>query len=70
MAIRIQPVILSGGSGTRLWPLSREAYPKPLLRLLGDYSLLQETALRLEGLATEGDPLARRKQHQPPSPDR
>jgi len=58
MAIRIQPVILSGGSGTRLWPLSREAYPKPLLRLLGDHSLLQETALRLEGLAAEGDPLA------------
>src|SRR5258705_13430831 len=56
MAISIQPVILSGGSGTRLWPLSREAYPKPLLRLLGPRSLLQETALRLEGL--DGDPRA------------
>src|SRR5258706_3997550 len=56
MAISIQPVILSGGSGTRLWPLSRGAYPKPLLRPLGPRSLLQETALRLEGL--DGDPRA------------
>ena len=37
----LQPVLLSGGSGTRLWPLSREHYPKPLLRLLGAHSLLQ-----------------------------
>ena len=48
-AIEIQPVILSGGSGTRLWPLSREAFPKPLLRLLGEHSLLQQTALRVDG---------------------
>jgi mannose-1-phosphate guanylyltransferase/mannose-6-phosphate isomerase len=48
-AIEIQPVILSGGSGTRLWPLSREAYPKPLLRLFGEHSLLQQTALRVDG---------------------
>lgn len=48
-AIEIQPVILSGGSGTRLWPLSREAHPKPLLRLFGERSLLQQTALRAEG---------------------
>jgi mannose-1-phosphate guanylyltransferase/mannose-6-phosphate isomerase len=47
-AIDIQPVILSGGSGTRLWPLSREDHPKPLLRLFGERSLLQETALRVE----------------------
>jgi len=50
-AIEIQPVILSGGSGTRLWPLSREAYPKPLLRLFGEHSLLQQTALRVDGPA-------------------
>ena len=45
----IQPVILSGGSGTRLWPLSREDHPKPLLRLFGEHSLLQQTALRVDG---------------------
>ena len=44
------PVILSGGSGTRLWPLSRETYPKQLLALTGTATLLQETALRLGGL--------------------
>lgn len=46
----ILPVILSGGSGTRLWPLSRELYPKQLLPLTGDRTMLQETALRLKGL--------------------
>jgi mannose-1-phosphate guanylyltransferase/mannose-6-phosphate isomerase len=47
--VEIQPVILSGGSGTRLWPLSREDHPKPLLRLFGEHSLLQQTALRVDG---------------------
>ncbi len=46
----IQPVIIAGGSGTRLWPLSREHYPKQFLRLYSKYSLLQETILRLQGL--------------------
>ena len=46
----ITPVILSGGSGTRLWPLSREAHPKQFLPILGEHSLLQATALRLQGL--------------------
>ncbi|MCK9987702.1 MAG: mannose-1-phosphate guanylyltransferase / mannose-6-phosphate isomerase [Azoarcus sp.] len=45
----ITPVILSGGSGTRLWPLSREMQPKQLLALTGDRTMLQETALRLDG---------------------
>lgn len=45
------PVVLSGGSGTRLWPLSREKYPKQLLPLIGDDSLLQATVRRMEGLA-------------------
>jgi mannose-1-phosphate guanylyltransferase/mannose-6-phosphate isomerase len=47
----IQPVVLSGGSGTRLWPLSREKYPKQLLPLLGADSLLQATVRRVEGIA-------------------
>jgi mannose-1-phosphate guanylyltransferase/mannose-6-phosphate isomerase len=45
---RIQPVILSGGSGTRLWPLSREQYPKQLQPLNGLDSLIQSTVLRLD----------------------
>ncbi len=44
------PVILSGGIGSRLWPLSREYYPKQLLALVGDKTLLQNTSLRLHGL--------------------
>src|SRR5690606_12574895 len=46
----IQPVVLSGGSGTRLWPLSREKYPKQLLALTGEDSLLQATLRRLDGV--------------------
>jgi mannose-1-phosphate guanylyltransferase/mannose-6-phosphate isomerase len=46
----LTPVILSGGAGTRLWPLSRELYPKQLLALTGKRTMLQQTALRLEGL--------------------
>ena len=44
------PVILSGGAGTRLWPLSRELYPKQLLPLIGSRTMLQDTVLRLDGL--------------------
>ncbi len=47
----IQPIVLSGGSGTRLWPLSREKYPKQLLPLIGNDSLLQATLMRVEGIA-------------------
>lgn len=49
MAPRIHPIILSGGSGSRLWPLSRESYPKQLQRLFSERSLLQEAALRAQG---------------------
>jgi mannose-1-phosphate guanylyltransferase/mannose-6-phosphate isomerase len=45
----IVPVILSGGSGTRLWPVSRESFPKQLWPLISDRTLLQETALRARG---------------------
>src|SRR3989344_4674740 len=44
------PVVLCGGSGTRLWPLSRETYPKQFLALAGARTMLQDTALRLQGL--------------------
>ena len=46
----ITPVILSGGSGTRLWPLSRELYPKQLLPLVGIHTMLQDTVTRLSGI--------------------
>jgi mannose-1-phosphate guanylyltransferase/mannose-6-phosphate isomerase len=49
--MNIQPVILCGGSGTRLWPLSREQYPKQLLALNGELTLLQATARRMDGFA-------------------
>ncbi|NWG87679.1 MAG: mannose-1-phosphate guanylyltransferase/mannose-6-phosphate isomerase [Hydrogenophilaceae bacterium] len=53
----LYPVILSGGSGTRLWPLSRAALPKQLLPLVSQHSMLQETVLRLAGLPGVSQPL-------------
>lgn len=53
----IVPVIMSGGAGTRLWPLSRELYPKQLLPLVNDCTMLQETQLRLNGLQNLAEPL-------------
>src|ERR1041384_6043015 len=47
--MKLVPVILSGGSGTRLWPLSRELLPKQLLALTGERTMIQETAARLMG---------------------
>ncbi len=52
------PVVLSGGSGTRLWPLSRGQYPKQFLPLVSEHTLLQDTLLRLSGLADLQAPLA------------
>ena len=45
------PIVLSGGSGTRLWPVSREAFPKPFMKLGGSLSLLQRTLSRCLPLA-------------------
>ncbi|MBI3899070.1 MAG: mannose-1-phosphate guanylyltransferase/mannose-6-phosphate isomerase [Gammaproteobacteria bacterium] len=50
--LSIHPVVLSGGSGTRLWPLSREYFPKQLLSLAGDQTLLQQTVLRVDGMSS------------------
>src|ERR1051326_2225670 len=51
MSLRFYPVILSGGSGTRLWPMSRKLLPKQFLALLSRHTLLQETALRVRPMA-------------------
>lgn len=55
--MKIIPVILSGGAGTRLWPLSREQHPKQYLSLVGENTMLQETFLRLRGLDNFADPI-------------
>ena len=58
MTLHVQPVVMAGGSGTRLWPLSRAGYPKQFLVLSGDpdnpLSLFQQAVNRLQGLATDG----------------
>jgi len=51
------PVILTGGAGSRLWPVSREFYPKPLLPIFGEQTLLQDTAVRLDALNGIHNPL-------------
>ncbi|MDN5780434.1 MAG: mannose-1-phosphate guanylyltransferase/mannose-6-phosphate isomerase [Luteimonas sp.] len=56
-AVRLQPVLLSGGSGTRLWPLSREAYPKQFLALAGECTMLQDTWKRAAELAGDAAPI-------------
>ena len=53
----LAPVILCGGSGTRLWPMSRDLYPKQLLPLAGENSMLQDTLKRLEGLEDAVEPI-------------
>ena len=57
------PVILSGGAGTRLWPLSRELHPKQLLPLVGSHTMLQDTVQRLAGLETAAPVLVCNEAH-------
>ncbi|MCU1000484.1 MULTISPECIES: mannose-1-phosphate guanylyltransferase/mannose-6-phosphate isomerase [Stenotrophomonas] len=59
----IQPVILSGGSGTRLWPLSREAYPKQFLPLAGELTMLQATWKRVAPIASRGPLVIANEEH-------
>ena len=54
--MKITPVVLCGGSGTRLWPLSRKSFPKQFVPLVGNKSLLQLTLERLAGLAQHAQP--------------
>ena len=58
MSRKLVPVILSGGSGSRLWPMSRAHYPKQLLPLVTEQTLLQDTVSRLDGLTTAAPDLA------------
>lgn len=55
----IIPVILSGGAGTRLWPLSRQAYPKQLLALTSEKTLIQQTADRARSIKGASPPFGR-----------
>lgn len=59
----IFPIIMAGGTGSRLWPMSRELYPKQFLRLNGDFSLLQDTVSRLNGLEVTEPLLICNEQH-------
>ncbi len=59
----LQPVILSGGSGTRLWPLSREAYPKQFLPLAGEQTMLQATWTRVAPIAARGPLVIANEEH-------
>ncbi|HPP83352.1 MAG TPA: sugar phosphate nucleotidyltransferase, partial [Rubrivivax sp.] len=53
-AITVVPVVMAGGSGTRLWPLSRAGFPKQFLVISGTSSLFQQAVARLQGLAEPG----------------
>ena len=61
--MKLQPVLLSGGSGTRLWPLSREAYPKQFLALAGEHTMLQDTWRRVAPLAGSAPIVVANEEH-------
>lgn len=54
---KIYPIIMAGGTGSRLWPLSRESYPKQFIQLFGEDTMLQATIKRLHGLENRSNPL-------------
>jgi mannose-1-phosphate guanylyltransferase/mannose-6-phosphate isomerase len=60
---KLQPVLLSGGSGTRLWPLSREAYPKQFLALGGHDTMLQATWQRVADIASAAPIVVANEEH-------
>ena len=53
----IIPVILAGGSGTRLWPLSRQLYPKQMIAITDEFTMLQNTVKRLDGAENMLNPM-------------
>ncbi|HDR9094457.1 TPA: mannose-1-phosphate guanylyltransferase/mannose-6-phosphate isomerase [Burkholderia vietnamiensis] len=55
--VNVYPVVLCGGSGTRLWPMSRGGYPKQYLKLTGSHTLVQQTVRRLHGMADVNSPI-------------
>ena len=59
----ILPVIMAGGTGSRLWPMSRELFPKQFLKLTSQHSMLQETLIRLDGLDVTNPMLICNEQH-------
>ncbi|VWB95305.1 mannose-1-phosphate guanylyltransferase [Burkholderia lata] len=62
--MNIYPVVLCGGSGTRLWPMSRGGYPKQYLKLTGELTLVQQTVRRLVGIAEVAEPIVIANQDQ------
>lgn len=63
MASKVLPVVLAGGSGTRLWPLSRELHPKQFLNLMGDETMLQQTLARFDALPHEAPVIVCNHEH-------
>ena len=57
------PVIMAGGSGTRLWPLSRTLYPKQFLSLTNEQTMLQDTVVRLQGLEHQAPVMICNEEH-------
>jgi mannose-1-phosphate guanylyltransferase len=70
MTAQIIPILLAGGAGTRLWPVSRDALPKQLLPLVGERSTYQETLLRAHGWRPPQPPHGRRRRFAETPPGR